>query len=114
MIEGKGDPTSWAFGTWALAVVMALAGGAVNWWARVRQGHIKLFSVFELLGEMFTSGFVGLGVFMVALAYSIPDGVAAAAAGVSGHMAARLLFIVERAIEAKLIKAAGLDRTDIT
>jgi len=97
------DPTAWSAATWLLALGMAIGGGAVNWYAKVKQGHTRAFNVVELIGEIFTSGFVGLGVFMLLAAIDQPMGVCAAAAGVGGHMATRLLFAVERAIERRLL-----------
>lgn len=93
------DPANWAAATWLLALSMAVAGGVINWYARVKRGHARAFNFIELVGEIFTSGFVGLGIFMLLASWDQPAGVCAAAAGVSGHMATRLLFAVERAIE---------------
>lgn len=93
------DPTSWSIGVWLLALGMPIAGGIVNWYARVKQGHARAFNVIELLGEVFTSAFVGLGVFMAAQALEQPLGLCAALAGVGGHMATRLLFVAEKAVE---------------
>lgn len=98
------DPTTWTTAIWTLALAMAVGGGAVNWYARVKQGHTKVFNFIELIGEIFVSGFVGLGVFMFLAGIEQPLGVCAAAAGVCGHMGTRLLFAVERAVEAKLTK----------
>lgn len=96
------DPTSWSAATWLLALGMAFGGGAVNWYAKVKRGHTRAFNIVELVGEVFTSGFVGLAVFMGLAGIDQPTGVCAASAGVAGHMATRLLFAVERAIEARL------------
>ena len=90
------DPTTWTAATWLLALGMAFGGGIVNWYAKVRRGHTRAFNIIELIGEIFTSGFVGLGVFMLLAAFEQPVGVCAAA-GVGGHMATRLLFAIERA-----------------
>lgn len=95
------DPTNWGLATWALAVGMSCAGGLVNWYARVKQGYARAFNIIELIGEIFTSAFVGLGVFMAAQGMDQPLGVCAALAGVGGHMATRLLFAVEKWIEAR-------------
>jgi len=67
-----------------------------------------MFNFFELIGEMFTSGMVGLGVFMTLAAFDQPAGLCAAAAGISGHMATRLLFAIERAIERRINNFAGV------
>ena len=96
------DPTTWGLATWLLALGMAFGGGAVNWYAKVKRGHTRAFNIIELIGEIFTSGFVGLGVFMLLAAMDQPAGGCAAAAGVGGHMATRLLFAIERAVEARL------------
>lgn len=100
------DPQNWALTTWMLALGMAFAGGLANWYSRVKKGKTRAFNIVELIGEVFTSGFVGLGVFMVLASYDHPMGVCAAAAGVGGHMATRLLFAVEKAIEFR-IEAKG-------
>ena len=96
------DPTNWAVATWVLALSMAIGGGLINWYARIKRGHSRAFNLIELVGEIFTSGLVGLGIFMLLSSWDQPAGACAAAAGVSGHMATRLLFAVERAIERQL------------
>jgi hypothetical protein len=96
------DPQNWSAATWLLALGMAFGGGAVNWYAKVKQGHTRAFNVVELVGEIFTSGFVGIVVFMSLAAIDQPSGICAAAAGVGGHMATRLLFAFERAIESRI------------
>lgn len=96
------DPTTWTAGTWALGFVMAMSGGLVNWYARIKRGHTRAFNVIELVGEIFTSGFVGMGVFMFLTSIDQPIGLCAAAAGVGGHMATRLLFAVEKFIETRI------------
>jgi len=100
------DPLNWTLGTWILALSMAAGGGIINWYAKLKSGNVRIFNFVELLGEVFTSGFVGLGVFMLLDAWSQPVGLCAAAAGVSGHMATRLLFAIERAVERQLINFA--------
>lgn len=103
------DPTNWTLATWALGFMMASAGGAVNWYAKVKKGHTRAFNIGELIGEISISGFVGMLVFMSLDAIGQPIGLCAAAAGVGGHMATRLLFAIERVIESRLesIKIKG-------
>lgn len=98
------DPANWNLITWVLALAMPFGGGLINWYARVKAGHAKVFSVAEMIGEVFTSGFVGLTVFMALSSWDQPTGLCAAAAGISGHMATRLLFALERAVERRLEK----------
>lgn len=96
------DPTTWSQSTWVLALVMACGGGVINWLSRLKEGHTRAFNIMELFGEIFTSGFTGVGVFMFAEAMGQPLGLCAAAAGVGGHMAARLLFAIEKLLEKKI------------
>jgi hypothetical protein len=72
--------------------------------AMSKKSQTRSFNIIELLGEVFTSGFVGLGVFMAANAMEQPLGLCAAAAGVGGHMATRLLFAIEKILESKINK----------
>ena len=96
------DPTTWAAGTWALAIAMAVGGGIVNWYTRLRRGHVRVFNFIELFGEIFASGLVGLGTFMGLAGLEQPVGVCAAGAGIAGHMGTRLLFALERAAELRI------------
>lgn len=93
------DPANWTALTWVLAFLMPICGGIVNWYSRVRSGHTRVFNIVELIGEIFTSGFVGFAVFLAMSSLEQPTGLSAAAAGIGGHMATRLLFAVERAGE---------------
>lgn len=101
------DLSNWTAATWLLALGMAFAGGLVNWYARVKRGHTRAFNLIELVGEIFTSGFVGLSAFFLLDGIGQPVGICAAAAGVGGHMATRLLFAAERVLEAYLTTAAN-------
>jgi len=98
------DLTTWPAITWIIAIVMSLSGGLINWISH-HSGKTP-FKIFELLGELFTSGFVGVGLFMLLDSLHQPLGICAASAGVGGHMATRFLFLVERIIDNRLIKAA--------
>lgn len=103
------DPTTWSLATWALALGMAAIGGLVNWCAKVKKGQARAFNILELIGEVLTSGFVGVGAFMLLASLDQPIGICAAAAGVSGHMATRLLFLVEQLIEKKVKDRSNRD-----
>lgn len=96
------DPTTWTAAQWALGYAMAMSGGLVNWYAKYKRMNKKTFSVIELAGEVFTSGFVGMGVFMLLASLDQPMGVCAAGAGVGGHMATRLLSALESRVLSKI------------
>jgi len=103
------DPSAWTVATWLLALGMGFSGGVVHWWARMKSRKPRVFSLMELVGEVFTSGFVGVCVFMALNEWDQPAGLCAAASGISGHMGARLLFVLERAAESKLKPYLGGD-----
>lgn len=73
------DPTTWAAATWVLALSMAIGGGLINWYVKLKRGHVRAFNFIDLIGEIFTSGFVGLGVFMLLDSWNQPAGVSSAA-----------------------------------
>jgi len=98
------DPTTWGYTTWMLAIGMASSGGLINWYSRMKQSKTRRFSLIELVGEIFTSGFVGIGSFMLLDALGQSVGICAVAAGISGHMATRLLFAIEKTIESRIDK----------
>ena len=101
------DPTTWTWATWLLAIGMGFSGGAVNLWAKLKSQHPRAFSIFEVIGELFTSGFIGAGSFMAAYALGASEGISAGVAGIAGHMSTRLLFALERAAEARLNAIVG-------
>jgi hypothetical protein len=103
------DPQNWSLATWLLAISMATGGGIVNWYSRIKAGLARPYSIVELAGEIFTSGFVGIGSFMLLASMDQPTGFCAAVAGVSGHMATRLLFVIERIIESRINRMAADD-----
>lgn len=107
--ETPGDPTSWDVWTWVLAIVMAVAGGLINVFDLIKTGERKRISILSLIGEVFSAGFVGIGVMMLLLSYGYPLGMAAFSACVMGHFSTRLLFKIESLIEYKLDKMAGKD-----
>jgi hypothetical protein len=89
---------------------MALSGGLINWLGQTKNVQNGRFSVFELFGELFTSGFVGVGLFMFIDSMNQPMGFSAAAAGIGGHMATRFLFLIEHRIEDKLIDKNDMEQ----
>lgn len=98
------DPTNWNLATWILAILMASAGGLVNWYHHYKQQHPRTFNLFELVGQIFTSAFVGLGVFMAVQSLDGSVGLSAMFGGVGGHMANRLLSLTELWIENEIRK----------
>lgn len=96
------DPTNWTIATWMLAIGMAFGGSIVSFYQRYKQRHRKSFTALELLGEIATSAFVGVGAFMLLDSLGQSAGLCAAGAGIGGHMGTRLLFFTETFIIKKI------------
>lgn len=87
-------PTLWMF-------IVALMGGAVSFYQKVQAGRARALNISELIGEMFTSGLVGIITFWICRAYGVNEYLTAAGVAISGHMGARAIFLLENWIESK-------------
>jgi len=98
------DPTQWELSTWLLCIGMAIFGGIANWSNKIALGYITRFSLVELVGDMFVSGFAGVSVFMTLAGMGKPILICAAASGITGHFSTRIIFHIERILKAKADK----------
>lgn len=87
------DPTTWSLATWALIIIMSTIGGISRFLSVLRDGEIKSLSIVGFIADISTSGLVGIASFMIMISFDYPIALCAAAAGVGGHMATRILFI---------------------
>ena len=90
------DPTTYSVLTYLWVVALAAWGGVVNYTRKVRAGEAPRFSAMELVGEIFTAGFVGLLTFLLCEAAALNKLVSAALVGIAGHMGSRAIFMMER------------------
>lgn len=97
-----GGGTLWMF-------ILAIWGGTVSYLSRLKQNSALVFSFAEWVGEMTVSGFAGLLVAYVALELNTSWYIAAASAGIGGHMGGRALFLLELALRRRL----GLSNHDV-
>ena len=84
--------------------VLSMCGGIANYANKINQGVVKRFSIVELIGDLFISGFVGFITFLLCDSAGIDVRITAALVGVSGHMGSRAIFTLEKVINKKLIK----------
>lgn len=87
---------------WVL--LLSVWGGVVSFAGKVRRGETRWMNIMELVGEIFTSGFVGAMTFLLCEATQMNGMLTAFFVGVSGHMGARAIFMLEKIIEKKLSK----------
>lgn len=95
-------PLSYDIFTWGWVLFLAAWGGCVNFWRRVKDGETRLFKITELIGEITTSGFVGVLTFLICESTETDRLVTAVLVGISGHMGAKTIRFFELLFESKL------------
>ena len=88
--------------TYLWVILLSIWGGAVNYINKVKSGATNRFNLTELIGDVFTSGFVGLLTFWLCQAAEFNSLVTAACVGISGHMGARAVWAFERYMTVKM------------
>lgn len=78
-------------------IIVALLGGTVNYIGQVKDKK-RVFSVIELIGEWFLSGFSALMIALLCEEYGISWNLTVVACGIAGHMGGKVMFILEIAI----------------
>jgi len=93
------DPFGYSLLVYLWVTALAAWGGIVNYISKVRNGSTRRFNIAELVGEIVTSGFVGLLVFWVCESMGMPMILSAPLIGISGHFSARTIAMLERVLE---------------
>lgn len=93
------DPLNYPLRQYALILGLAMLGGFVSWYAKVRKGQITAWSVGSLIGEMTTSAFAGLLAFYACEYMNFAPLLTAAVAGVAGHMGTRGITWAETVLQ---------------
>lgn len=89
------DPLDFPLRQYAFLLGVALLGGLVSWYAKVRAGTVQAWNIMALVGELATSAFAGLMAFWLCAWSGTPQLVTAALVGVAGHMGARAIAAFE-------------------
>lgn len=74
-------------------------GGLVSFHQKVRQGKTRWLNINELIGEVMTSAFVGLGTGLLCVWAGTPAPLTYALVGITGHMGGRAIFWAENALQ---------------
>lgn len=90
------DPLDYPLRQYAFLLAIALLGGLVSFYNRVRSGAVQAWNVMHLVGELATSGFAGLMAFWMCAWAGTPQLVTAALVGVAGHMGTRAIAVFEQ------------------
>lgn len=89
------DPMSYPLKTYGFMLFVAVLGGFVSFYAKVRRGEVAGLSLMHLVGEITTSAFAGLLVFWLCEYLNVPQILTAPLVGVSGHMGAKAIGLIE-------------------
>lgn len=76
-------------------IVLGVTGGTVNYISRIRRDEKLKFSLIELLGEWFASGFVALMTAYACVYLEFPFPLTAVMCGISGHLAGRIVYMLD-------------------
>lgn len=99
------DPLDYSLRTYGFMLAIALLGGAVSWYAKVRAGDLPGWSMFHLIGELMTSALAGLMCFWVCEWWGVPPLLTAAFTGVAGHAGTRAISRFEQYMMRRAQKA---------
>lgn len=101
------DPLNYPLKQYAFLLGLAVLGGFVSWYSRVRKGEIAAWNVQHLIGELATSAFAGLIAFWLCEWSNLPPVLTAAIVGVSGHMGTKAISLVEGALKSRIERHTG-------
>lgn len=91
------SPTDIALKTYGLMLGVALLGGVVSWFGKVRRSEIPMWSIHHLVGELATSALAGLLMFWFCEWAGFAPLLTAPLTGVAGHMGTRAITLFEEA-----------------
>lgn len=103
------DPLDVPMRQYGFLLAFALVGGFASWYRKVRAGEVKPGQLGHLVGELAISAFAGMVAFMLCMWADLPTPLTAALVGMSGHMGARALDWIEKAIVRRADAAAGVN-----
>lgn len=106
-----GNPLDQPIRNWLFILIMALLGGFVSWYMKVKRGELAATNLFALVGEFMVSALAGLLAFLVCDYLSMPLGITGAAAGLAGHAGAKALTIAETWMQKFAEKRLGIAPT---
>jgi hypothetical protein len=93
------NPLSYSLREYGLILAIAMLGGFVRWYNAVRRGQSAAYDLRILVGELFTSAFIGILTFWACEAMNVQPLITAALAGMAGHAGVSGLLWAERVLK---------------
>lgn len=109
-------PGSYSLREYTMVLAIAVLGGLVAFYNKVRKGELQGYKIHNLIGELCTSAFAGLLTFWICEWGNLPQLLTIALVGVSGHAGTVAIAWLERTLqrfaESKVGLAAQPDTKD--
>jgi len=106
------NPLSYSLRDYGVILAIAMLGGFVRWYNAVRRGESAGYDLRILVGELFTSAFIGILTFWACEAMNVQPLITAALAGMAGHAGVSGLMWVERFLKRFFERKYGVEHTD--
>ena len=106
------NPLSYSLRDYGVILAIAMLGGFVRWYNAVRRGESAAYDLRTLVGELFTSAFIGILTFWACEAMNVQPLITAALAGMAGHAGVSGLMWVERFLKRFFERKYGVEHTD--
>lgn len=103
------SPLSYSLREYGLILAIAMLGGFVRWYNAVRRGESAAYDLRILVGELFTSAFMGILTFWACEAIGVQPLVTAALAGMAGHAGVSGLLWAERVLKRFFERRYGVE-----
>lgn len=89
-------PFNYSLRDYGFILAIAILGGLVSWFAKVRRKEVPAWGVHQLIGELATSAFAGLLAFWICEWANFPQLLTLSLVGISGHMGTLAIQNFER------------------
>jgi len=91
----QNDPSNYSILTYAWVLILSVWGGITHYIKKFKTGTLQRFSISELVGDIFISGFIGVMTFYLCEYAHFDKMLTAFLVGISSHMGTRGLMMLE-------------------
>lgn len=89
-------------------LLFTLLGSFANYWKKIKTGEVKKFRVFEIIGDILISFFLGIVTYLICIGSGINDIITAGIVGFVSHLGTRALILIDQILPIMVCKFLGL------